>query len=227
MWQNDARGPDGGDGVRVAVVEDDPTVAQAICGFLSARGDDVVSCDRLAGLWPERRVDAVLLDLGLGDGWWGAEGPERIRSRFPDAGIIVVTADGKLGTKLATFRGGADDYLVKPFHLEELAVRLDAVLRRQAAATDTVILDQPGRRALVEGQDIHLTPLEYAFFAALWTEAGRVRSRRDLLGVVMGAGFYGDERVVDVHLAHVRKKLGPEAQRLETVRAFGYRWRSS
>lgn len=216
--------------VQVLLVEDDDLVASMVADQLTRQEDWAVArCTSLAeaAAWASGS-DIVLLDLNLSDSR-GAASLTAMRQILPHAPIIVISAIDAPGTRVETLSDGADDYVTKPFQLDELQARMTAVLRRAHRAetgTAGVIWDPRARSVQVSGQPVDLTPLEYEVFRTLAESPGAAFSRADILARVMGPNFYGYERVVDVHVGHLRKKL---AQRLpgdiiETVRAFGYRW---
>jgi len=154
--------------------------------------------------------------------------------------IIVLTARGEEKTKVEALDLGADDYVTKPFSPRELIARVRAMLRRPrrnpaSAASEIVLpqhfgdltIDQERHEVMLSGQPIALTALEYALLIALATHPGRVFTRDQLLENVWGHDYFGDDHVVDVHMANLRKKLGDDPAApvyIETVRGAGYRF---
>ncbi len=216
--------------MQVLLVEDDDLVASMVADQLTQQEDwAVVRCASLAeaAAWAVG-ADMVLLDLNLSDSR-GAATLTAMRQILPHAPLIVISAIDAPATRVETLTDGADDYVIKPFQLDELQARITAVLRRVhrvAPGTAGVIWDPRARSVQINSQTVDLTPLEYEVFRTLAESPGAAFSRADILARVMGPNFYGYERVVDVHVGHLRKKL---ARRLpgdiiETVRAFGYRW---
>ena len=171
-------------------------------------------------------VDLVLLDLVLPD-LDGLEVCRRLRERT-DAAVIVVTARGEEGDRVAALDEGADDYLVKPFGLAELEARIRAVLRRvrpnasQVYTCGPLALDPRTRKVSIDSVEVALTPKEFDILACLGMDPGRVVSRRELLERVWDTHYYGPTKVVDVHIAAVRRKLGVPGL-IETVYGHGFR----
>lgn len=217
--------------VHILVIEDDPVIGPRMQGHLAARvAPSVTLCVDLASAEGELlRADLVVLDLTLPD-VQGLETLGRVRARAPSALVIIVTARGSLSERIEGLRAGADDYLVKPFSLLELEARVGALLRRRTPASSSqmsdLVWDRGARVVLRDGAALPLTPLEYAVFCALAARPGRALSREQLLREVIGPNFYGYERVIDVHVGHLRKKLDPEDtfRYIATVRHYGYRW---
>jgi DNA-binding response OmpR family regulator len=175
--------------------------------------------------------DAVVLDWSLPD----LDGLSVLRA-WREAGlrvpVLLLTARGTVGERVAGLRAGADDYLVKPFAFDELLARLEALHRRAAGQLERAELDgcavDGRRRCLVGpgGVEVPLTPREYALAAELFRHADEVRSRAQLLLSVWGEGFVGDPNVVDVYVGYLRQKLsrlGPDAPQVRAVRGVGFR----
>jgi len=217
--------------VRILLVEDDHAFASALGDGLCARGylvNHVASGGAaLAALKATQAVDLVLLDLGLPDGD-GLGLCARIRQLFA-VPVIVVTARGDLSSRVQGLRGGADDYLVKPFALAELLARVEAVMRRAPAArppepvaVGELIVDVAARRVTVAGRPVALTLKEFDLLAALARAPGCTIDRQRLLLDVWHSDYPALSRTLDVHIATLRAKLGrPEL--VETVRGVGYR----
>ena len=212
--------------LRVLVVEDDAGIAHALARGLERAGylADVVGTGE-AALTAEP-ADIVLLDLGLPD-LDGVEVCRRLRLRT-DAVIIVVTARGEEGDRVVALDEGADDYLVKPFGLAELLARIRAVLRRVAPSGPAafthgpVTVDPRSRRVTVRGAEVALTPKEFDILECLAADPGRVVTRQELLERVWDANWYGPTKVLDVHIAALRRKLGVDGL-VETVYGRGFR----
>ncbi len=217
--------------MQVLLVEDDDLVASMVADQVTQQEDwAVMRCTSLveAKAWAAGS-DIVLLDLNLDDSR-GVATLSAMRQILPHIPIIVISAIDAPATRIETLTDGADDYVTKPFQLDELQARMTAVLRRvQRTAPEPagVVWDPEARSVQVNGQSVDLTPLEYEMFRALAESPGAAFSRADILARVMGPNFYGYERVVDVHVGHLRKKLAQSLSGdvIETVRAFGYRWR--
>ncbi len=228
--------------VRILVVDDEPPIVELVRGYLEREGWEVL----LAQDGPtaverarSKRPDVIVLDLML-PGLDGLEVCRRVRT-FSDAYILMLTARAEEVDRIVGLAVGADDYLVKPFSPRELVARVRALLRRPRAAPGVgapgvaapgvggpvgLEVDEPRHEVRVDGAAVELTATEFGIVAALARDPGVVVGRAALLDRVWGATFVGDDHLVDVHIANLRRKLGddPAAPRfIETVRAVGYR----
>jgi DNA-binding response OmpR family regulator len=217
-------GPDEA-GTSVLVVEDDASIAAQLVKGLTRGGYrvDHVMTGHDALVWGE--PDVVLLDLELPD-LDGVQVCRKLRERT-DAAIIVVTAHGEEPDRVMALDAGADDYLVKPFGLAELQARIRAVLRRVRPGGDVVrhgplVVDIRTRRVTVSGAEIVLTPKEFDILEILAADPGRVVSRQEILESAWDAHWYGPTKVLDVHMASLRRKLGL-AGLIDTVYGRGFR----
>ena len=228
---------------RVLVVEDEAPLAQLAAKYLERDHHEIrIVTDGLHAVAQAREFhpDVVVLDLGL-PGIDGLEVCRQVR-QFSDCYIIMLTARDDEVDKLVGLSVGADDYLTKPFSPRELAARVKVLLRRpRGAATGTaqphdtapaaihigaLSIDPGGREAHLHDAQVPLTPTEFDLLLALASNPRLVLSRRKLIDAVWGSGWVGDERMVDVHIRNLRRKLGddPAAPRfLRTVRGAGYR----
>ncbi|MDD6181998.1 MAG: response regulator transcription factor [Desulfovibrionaceae bacterium] len=221
----------------ILVVEDDDDIRELVAFSLEEEGYRVEqAADGLRGqeLAEALRPDLIILDLMLPgrDGLAVCRELHRHAAEGLPCPVLMLTARGEEMDRIVGFEYGADDYVVKPFNIRELMLRVRAILRRRAAdaggkvlVRHGVSLDQQGRRVSVQGRALELTALEYRIFEDFFLNAGRVRTREELLSSVWGYQFDGYERTVDVHIARLRRKLGEAAQYLETVRGMGYRYR--
>ena len=217
---------DATDQTRVLVVEDDRGIAESLVRGLRHAGYAVedVRTGRAALAAPS--PDVVLLDLGLPD-IDGVEVCRRLRARST-AAIIAVTARGEEADRVVALDEGADDYLVKPFGLAELLARIRAVLRRRRPAQPEILrhgplaLDLRTRQVSVDGRAVALTPKEFSILECLAADPGRVVSRRQILERAWDAHWYGPTKVLDVHVAALRRKLGVPGL-IETVYGHGFR----
>lgn len=215
--------------MRILVVEDESAIADQLSAALMAAGY-AVDCAgdgrRADELVSTESYDAVLLDLGLP----GADGLGLLR-RWRNGGltapVLVVTARGSWAERVLGIDSGADDYVPKPFHIEEVLARIRALIRRAHGHAQplirigTVTLD-PGRSSVtVEGRPVVLTALEYRTLDYLMHAAGRVVSRAELTEHIYAQGFDRDSNTIEVFVARLRRKLGASA--IETVRGLGYR----
>jgi DNA-binding response OmpR family regulator len=215
------------DPVQVLVVEDDPGIGHSLVRGLNRAGygAESVTTGR-AALTADPAPDVVLLDLGLPD----MDGVEVCRAlrRRSDVAIIVVTARGEEGDRVAALDEGADDYLVKPFGLAELMARIRAVLRRTRPAAPELLhhgplaVDLRTRKVTVDGTEVALTPKEFDILECLAVDPGRVVTRQEILERAWDAHWYGPTKVLDVHIAALRRKLGVPGL-VETVYGRGFR----
>ncbi|WP_432014637.1 response regulator transcription factor [Streptomyces cucumeris] len=217
--------------MHVLLVEDDNRLAAALTAALARLGHQVVRAGRADdALRLKDGADFVLLDLGLPD-MDGLEALRRLR-RASAVPVIVVTARSEERDVLRGLRGGADDYLVKPFRTAELIARMEAVLRRGTrpltapgpvvVAAGGVRIDLATRRVEVDGRPVTLTRREFDVLALLAREPGVVRSREEILDEVWGDLLLSASRSLDVHIAGIRAKTGCPGL-VETLRGTGYR----
>ena len=215
--------------MRILVVEDDPDLSRQLKDALTDVGYAVdIANDGEEGhhLGDTEPYDAVILDLGLPviDGVsvlqkWRSDG-----KAFP---VLILTARDQWSEKVAGFDAGADDYLTKPFHTEELMARLRALLRRAAGhTTDTIDIgelsvDNRAARAFVNGMSIKLTSHEFRLLSYMATHRGRVISRTELVEHIYDQDFDRDSNTIEVFVGRLRRKIGTD--RIETVRGLGYR----
>jgi DNA-binding response OmpR family regulator len=209
----------------VLVVEDDASIAAQLVRGLSRGGYQVnhVMTGNEALSWG--RSDVVLLDLELPD-LDGVQVCRKLRERS-DAAIIVVTAHGEEPDRVMALDAGADDYLVKPFGLAELQARIRAVLRRVRPGGDVVrhgplTVDIRTHRVTVGGSEVFLTPKEFDILECLASDPGRVVTRQEILETAWDSHWYGPTKVLDVHMASLRRKLGIPGL-IETVYGRGFR----
>jgi DNA-binding response OmpR family regulator len=211
--------------IKVLVVEDDPGVAAQLVRVLTRGG---YAADQVAtgGAALNRgHPDVVLLDLGLPD-TDGVQVCRQLRQRS-GAAIIVVTAFGEESDRVSALDAGADDYLVKPFGVNELLARIRAVLRRIRPEGDVVrhgplTVDLRTHKVLVKGTEVALTPKEFDILECLAADPGRVQTRQDILETAWDANWYGPTKVLDVHMTSLRRKLGVPGL-IETVYGRGFR----
>jgi DNA-binding response OmpR family regulator len=214
----------------VLVVEDEGAIRELIHFHLARAGFSVAEAqDGLEALaaWQSARPDLVVLDLMLPE-MDGLAVCRAIR-RQAMTPILMLTAKGDEADRVSGLDLGADDYMVKPFSPKELVARVRALLRRTAPTDEllrigALVLDRPAQRVTVAGEAVTLTLTEFSLLRCLIEHPGRVLSRRFLLQEVWGYDFFGDSRTVDVHIHHLREKIGERSDVLiETVRGAGYR----
>ena len=220
---------------KILVVDDEPSITNLVRAYLKPEGYEVfIASDGNAGLKAARafKPDLIVLDVML-PGMDGIELLSRLR-RESDVYVIMLTAKTEETDKIVGLSVGADDYVTKPFSPRELVARVKAAMRRIEAGSGSgvergvlsfkhVRIDVDARKVSVDGHPIELTAIEFDLLKALAGNRGRVLSREQLLDKVWGGEYFGEMRVVDVHLGHVRQKLGLE-ELIATVRGIGYRF---
>jgi len=209
----------------VLVVEDDWGIASQLVRGLGRGGYDVTHVTTGEDALSRATPDVVVLDLGLPDSD-GVDVCRKLRQRSGVA-IIVVTARGEEPERVLALDAGADDYLVKPFGLAELLARIRAVLRRvnpggEQLRHGPLMVDLRTRRVTVSGQEVAVTPKEFDILECLATDPGRVVTRQEILESAWDAHWYGPTKVLDVHVAALRRKLGVPGL-IETVYGRGFR----
>ena len=221
---------------RILVIEDENDIRQLLRFTLEREGFAVLeAADGLGGLnmATAELPDLVVLDLML-PGLDGCEVCRRLKAQAATASIpvLMLTARGEEVDRIVGLTLGADDYVVKPFSVRELALRIWAILRRgsrpgqgSVLCRGRLTLDAEAHRVTLDGEEVPLTATEFRLLEDLMRHAGAVRTREQLLNAVWGYSFEGYARTVDTHVRRLRAKLGDEAAALETVRGVGYRLR--
>lgn len=220
---------------KILVIDDEPSIQNLVTAYLKAEGYDFLSAtDGIEGLKAARsfKPDVIVLDIMLP----GMDGIELLANLRRDSNVYVIllTARSEETDKIVGLSVGADDYLTKPFSPRELVARIKAALRRlqtgslPSDASSLLVfahlrIDLAARRVWTDENPIDLTTVEFDLLLALAQHSGMVMSREQLLEKAWGYDYYGDTRVVDVHIGHVRQKLGNEDY-IETVRGVGYRF---
>jgi len=214
--------------MRILVVEDDPDLNRQLVSALQDAGYAVdAATDGEDGhyLGDTEPYDGVILDLGLPvlDGVSVLEKWRRAGKKMP---VLILTARDRWSDKVAGFDAGADDYVAKPFHMEEVLARIRALLRRSAGhatselACGPVQLDTKSARVTVNGTAIKLTSLEFRLLAYLMHHKGKVVSRTELVEHLYDQDFDRDSNTIEVFVGRLRKKLGADV--LHTIRGMGY-----
>jgi two-component system alkaline phosphatase synthesis response regulator PhoP len=220
---------------KILVIDDEPSIVNLVTAYLKPEGFEVYTAsDGNAGLKAARayKPDVIVLDLML-PGMDGMEVLTRLR-RESQVYVILLTAKTEETDRVVGLSVGADDYVTKPFSPRELVARIKAALRRLQAGTSVgaessilafrhVRIDVSAHQVSVDGRSIELTAVEFDLLKALAEARGRVLTREQLLEIVWSGTYFGDARVVDVHLGHIRQKLGLE-DIITTVRGVGYRF---
>ena len=215
--------------MRILLVEDDPDLTRQLKSALADAGyvvDHAPDGEEAQFLGETEPYDAVVLDLGLPK-VDGVSVLERWRRGNVATPVLILTARSAWSEKVAGFDAGADDYLTKPFHTEELLARLRALLRRSAGHAAPSLtcgglrLDPRAARASVNGEPLRLTSLEYRLLHYLIMHQDRVINRTELVEHLYDQDFDRDSNTIEVFIGRLRKKMG--ADRIDTVRGLGYR----
>ena len=218
--------------IRILLVEDDPALRETITCYLEAKSEDmwsiVCASDGNAGMQEilAGSYDVILLDIML-PGRDGFALCEEARKRT-DAPVMFLTARAMEEDKLTGYELGCDDYLVKPFSLAELYVRIKALLRRSGTAKDVlscgpITLHTATGQIVVDGRGIDMPRREYQLLRCLLEHKNALMTREQLLDAVWGVDFDGTDRVVDNQIRRLRKDLGPAGKCIKTVIGIGYR----
>lgn len=221
--------------IKILIVDDEPNILKLITAYLEPEGYKVYTAeDGVAGLKAARifEPDLIVLDLML-PGIDGVEVLTRLR-RESDVYVILLTAKTEEMDRVLGLTIGADDYVTKPFSPRELTARIKSALRRirnmskpknarAVLSFQHTLIDIGARKVTVDDIPIELTAIEFDLLKSLAENSGRVLSREQLLENVWGESYFGETRVVDVHLGHVRKKMGRD-DLIATVRGVGYRF---
>lgn len=219
--------------MRILVIEDDPILSDGLRVGLSLAGwtvDGVGSCDGAKAALASTSFDAIVLDLMLTDGS-GLEVLQEMRRRGDATPVVLLTALDEISDRIRGLDAGADDYVGKPFDLDELAARIRAVARRKEGRAGPllracgIVLDPAGLRASVDEQEITLSRREFAVLSALMERPGVIRSRSELEDRLYGWREEIESNAVEVHIHNLRIKVGRE--KVETVRGLGYRLRTA
>ena len=226
-------------GSRILIVEDEASIAEVLEYNLSQQGFSVDIVDRgddALGAIRDQPPDLVILDLMLP----GLDGLDLLREvrRLPKTAglpVLVLTAKGEEIDRIVGLELGADDYIPKPFSPREVVLRVKAILRRSEPASaepseilrgGAITLDVDRHQLTVGETEVRLTATEFHLLKVLMQRSGRVQTRETLLTDVWGYSENVDSRTVDTHIRRLRRKLEQEAERIETVIGFGYRFRS-
>lgn len=220
-------------GVAILLIDDDRDLTALLRDYLAQQGFDTETAnDGLAGLRmaTAKRFDLILLDVMM-PGMDGFAVLDELR-RVNDTPVLMLTARGEPDDRIHGLRAGADDYLPKPFNPDELVARIHAILRRATGITVRdkapaieirgVRLEPATRNAFVAGQGVDLTAVEFDILDVLMSAAGRVVSRDDIAMRLYQRQASPFDRAIDVHLSHIRRKLGDAGALIRTIRGSGY-----
>jgi len=222
---------------KILVVDDDPAIRNLIQRFLSKQNYQVESAEdgkTALAVFEQFNPDLVILDVNLPDAI-GYNLCEEMQTRTK-VFVLMLTSRADEADKIRGFSQGADDYLTKPFSLAELEVRVGAILKRQRIVTtaekqrlifEKLMIDPERREVTINNQLIPLTALEFDLLRFLASHPGRVWRRSELIQEVWDYEYVGDQRVVDVHIGQIRKKIEIDATQpilIQTVRGVGYKF---
>jgi two-component system, OmpR family, response regulator len=216
--------------MRILLLEDHQSISEAIAIHLKSRGFsvDTVACIREAQLaLGSGDFDAALFDLSLPDGD-GVDLIMRLRRAGNRLPIIIMTARDRITDRIRGLEAGADDYVVKPFDLNEIVARMHAVLRRYSGNPSPqlklgrMLVDRAGHRVLIDGEDVNLAAKEWAVLDKLVANSNSIISKRQLEETLYGFNEEIESNTIEVYISRLRKKIGKGA--VETVRGLGYRF---
>jgi two-component system alkaline phosphatase synthesis response regulator PhoP len=221
--------------IKILVIDDEPSIVNLVTAYLKPEGFEIYTApDGIAGLKAARayKPDLIVLDLML-PGKDGFEVLSQLR-RESNVYVILLTAKTEETDKIVGLSVGADDYMTKPFSPRELVARIRAALRRLHPGTGAdsdnrvlafrhVRIDAAAQRVSVDECPIDLTAIEFDLLKVLAENNRRVLTREQILENIWGGAYFGEKRVVDVHLGHIRQKLGSD-KFIATVRGVGYRF---
>lgn len=220
--------------MRVLIVEDEAELRNQLKNYLEGKGFAVDTAENgVEGLYSgeEFSVDAAIIDLGLPD-FSGIDLIKKLRQKNKTFPILILTARGRWQDKVEGLDAGADDYLVKPFHYEELLARLNALIRRSVGKAHPVIeygpvsLNTVTQEVITMGNRLELTAYEYKVLEYLMMHQGQVVSKTALTEHIYDQDFDLDSNVIEVFIGRLRKKLDPDGsfKPIETLRGRGYRF---
>lgn len=224
---------------KILVVDDDPAILRLISRFLQQKGHEVSLAENghsALQTFLEFRPDLVILDVNLPD----ATGYSLCEQMQQHTGVYVLMLTGRTDSadKIRGFSKGADDYLTKPFDLQELEFRVGAILRRQRPTSGdqdseipsstlvfgSLVIDSRSREVSLRSQTLPLTTLEFNLLQVMAQNENRAFKRQELIDAVWGDNYVGDERIIDVHIGQIRRKLQDAANYVRTVRGIGYKF---
>lgn len=217
---------------KILIADDEDRMRKLVCDFFKKEGFQTLEAsngkEALDIFYEEPALDLLILDVMMPeyDGWAVCR-EIRKNSMVP---VIILTARGEEADELFGFELGADEYISKPFSLQVLAARVQALLRRTGNGAGEVLsfpgleIDQSARYVTVDDKRLDLSPKEFELLAYLARNEGRALSRNQILNAVWDMNYYGDMRTVDTHIKKLRLKLGHKGDCIQTVRGIGYRF---
>lgn len=218
--------------IHILLAEDEERLRKLVAKYLHMEGytvHEAADGRQALELFESQDIDLAILDVMMP---WkdGFEVCSAIRKRS-DIPVLFLTARSDEEDRIKGFTQGADDYVTKPFSTRELVARVKAILKRsgmsspsELASFGSVVIDSEARRVLVEGEEVNFSPKEYDLLLYLHDNKNRALSREQILDRVWGYDYFGDDRVVDTVIKRLRKKLGSDGERIQTVRGVGYRF---
>lgn len=220
--------------MRALVIEDEESLRQQLSTRLKEEGyavDEAIDGEEGVYLGAEYSFDLAVIDLGLPK-LSGIDVIRNLRARGKSFPILILTARGRWQDKVEGLEAGADDYLVKPFHIEELLARLNALMRRSAGLAQPklqcgpICLDTSSRQVSIDGKQIELTAYEYKVLEYLMMHTGKMISKSELTEHLYDQDFDRDSNVIEVFVGRLRRKLDPgnKLRPIETLRGQGYRF---
>ncbi|RAS85581.1 response regulator transcription factor [Priestia endophytica] len=225
------------DSVSILVIEDDEDINRLLCNIISKNGyipKAAYSGTEAVIYLENQKWDMVLLDLMLP----GLSGEEILKkvTKESNVPIIIISAKLEIQAKIDALRTGADDYITKPFDIEEVSARIDTCLRRYRRMADApitnqirhkdIIIDTDAKKVSVNGNELKLTALEYEILFLLMSSPNKVFTKANLFESVWNEEFFGDENTINVHMSNIRSKLSrenPNEEYIETIWGMGYR----
>ncbi|GGH86195.1 DNA-binding response OmpR family regulator [Pullulanibacillus pueri] len=225
------------DNVNILIIEDDEDINRLLCHIVSTNGytpKPAYSGTEALIYIENQKWDMVLLDLMLP----GLSGEEILRKVSTESAVpvIIISAKLKTETKIATLKAGADDYITKPFDIEEVSARIEACLRRYRRLSELpvnhqlyhkdLLLDTEAKKAFVKGSELKLTGLEYEILFLLMSSPKKVFTKANVFESVWHEAFHGDDNTINVHMSNIRHKLSkanPDEEYIETIWGMGYR----
>ena len=216
--------------MRVLIVEDDPILASGLTERLRREGyvaDSVPSAEAADAAMRTTDVDLVVLDVGL-PGVDGFTWLRRLRARGADNTVLVLTARDAVADRVQGLTVGADDYLAKPFAVEELLARVNALARRGRAQRSRVIehgpltIDLAKKRTMISGRPLDVSQREQAIIEYLFSNAGAIVAKDKIGGAIASWDEHMSANAIEVHMSRIRAKLDPAGIRIKTIRGLGY-----
>lgn len=223
--------------INILIIEDDEDINRLLCDIISKNGyipKPAYSGTEALIYLENQKWDMVLLDLMLP----GVSGEEILMKVTKESNVPVIIISAKLGmqTKISALRAGADDYITKPFDIEEVSARIDTCLRRYRRMVElpitnqishkNLVIDIDAKKATVDGNELKLTALEYEIMLLLMSSPNKVFTKANLFESVWNEEFCGDDNTINVHMSNIRSKLSkasPDEEYIETIWGMGYR----